>query len=130
MAIEQAKKFMVEMFKDEKAREMVKSMKAPQNEDEAVKAYAEVARKLGYDVTEEDLAELIGELKQKQAEATEKAIEDEEEISTENLEAVAGGVCGDPAYIVNEASKITCDDFLDVVGQAGKKAICGTFIWS
>ena len=125
MAIEQAKKFMTEVFKSEKAREIAKSMKAPQNAEEAVKAYVEIAGKLGYDVTEEDLTELIGELKQKQAEATAKATETAEEISTEDLEKVAGGACNDILFLLSDASRITCDDFLNIMGQAA----CLQIIW-
>ena len=97
----------------------------PQTEDELVKAYLETAGKFGYDLKAEDITAAIGELKKKQAAATEKALKDEEELSDENLTAVAGGGCSDFAFMAGDAQKITCGDALDIV----KQAFCTTVYW-
>lgn len=125
MALETAMKFLTEAGTSEKIQEALKAMEKPQNEEETVKAYLEIAGKFGYDLKAEDITAAIGELKKKQAAATEKALEAEEALSDENLTAVAGGACGDPAFIAGDAQKITCGDALDVV----KQAFCITVYW-
>ena len=125
MALEQAKKFLAEIGTNEKIQEALKAMEKPQNEADELKACAAVAAQFGYDLNVNDLSAVIDEQKQKQAAATAQALADEEALSDENLTAVAGGGCGDPAFIANDAQKISCGDALDVV----KQAFCVTVYW-
>ena len=88
MKNEEIRKFIDQMNNDPEAREHWKSYDAPIDE---IKAYAEIAAKLGYDISEEDLREYFDSFAKLQKERTEKCAAQIEELPDDSLEPVTGG---------------------------------------
>ena len=55
MSKEIAIRFLRELRTNEKAKELLQGRKRPKNKDDAIKAYAEVAKELGEDISAEDI---------------------------------------------------------------------------
>ena len=79
------------MLRDPKAGEWMKSKARPETQEEAVKIYAEIAEKLGLNLTAEDIGEYIRQAEQARKDHTEKAAGMVQELSDEELDQVAGG---------------------------------------
>ena len=76
--------------KDPKAKELMKSMPVPQNEEEVLAGYEKVANALGYSITREELLESLKKTEQELRHKTDKI-----HLNDEALEDVAGGEQGD-----------------------------------
>ena len=59
MANEKTLEILKEIKADPKAKELFKGMEKPKSPDEAIAAYAQVAEKLGYGITAEDIREAV-----------------------------------------------------------------------
>ena len=88
MKDEEIRKFIDQVSNDLEAREHLKGYDASTDE---IKAYAEVAAKLGYDITEGDLREYFDSIVKLQKERTEKSAAQIKKLSDDALEWVAGG---------------------------------------
>ena len=62
MANEKTLEILKEIKADPKAKELFKGMEKPKSPDEAIAAYAQVAEKLGYGITAEDIREAVNDL--------------------------------------------------------------------
>ena len=62
MSKETAIKFLRELRTNEKAKELLQGMEKPKNRDDAIKAYAEVAKELGEDISAEDITQALKEI--------------------------------------------------------------------
>jgi len=87
-------KFFEELKTSDKAREIMQKHKAPANAEEAAAIYTQIARELGYELTEEELKEFVREKEQMQKRQTGAAAENIEQLMDEDLDQVAGGKAG------------------------------------
>jgi hypothetical protein len=67
-------------------------MEKPKSPDEAIAAYAQVAEKLGYGITAEDIREAVKQEETIRKAKTDKVVADMEELKDDDLEGVAGGI--------------------------------------
>ena len=91
MSKESAIKFLRELRTNEKAKELLQGMERPKNRDDAIKAYAEVAKELGEDISPEDIAKALEEIEAEIHQKTEAVSADMVELEDNDLENVAGG---------------------------------------
>ena len=91
MSKESAIKFLRELKTNEKAKELLQGMERPKNRDDAIKAYAEVAKELGEDISPEDIAKALEEIEAEIHQKTEAVSADMVELKDDDLEGVAGG---------------------------------------
>ena len=91
MSKESAIKFLRELKTNEKAKDLLQGMEKPKNKDEAIKAYAEVAKELGEDISPEDFAQALKEIEAEIHQKTEAVSADMVELEDNDLENVAGG---------------------------------------
>ena len=63
----------------------------PGNEKEVLSAYAQAAKKLGYDLTEAEILEAVREKEKACRDKTEAVSENIRELSDEDMEAIAAG---------------------------------------
>ena len=91
MANEKTLEILKEMKADPKAKELFEGMEKPKSADEAIAAYAQVAEKLGYGITEKDIREAIAQEETIRKAKTDKVVADMEELKDDDLEGVAGG---------------------------------------
>ena len=76
---------------DPKAQELLANAVQPEDQEGEISVYADVARQLGYDITEADLKDYIEKTADLVAERTKEAEAGIQELSDEVLEKVAGG---------------------------------------
>lgn len=79
------------MLRDPRAGEWLKGKERPENREEEVRVYAEIAEKLEMDLTAEDIGEYIQQAEQACRARTEKAADMVQQLSDEELDQVAGG---------------------------------------
>ena len=91
MPKESAIKFLRELKTNEKAKELLQGRERPKNKEDAIKAYAEVAKELGEDISPEDFAEALKEIEAEIHQKTEAVSADMQELEDDDLEYVAGG---------------------------------------
>lgn len=77
--MENAKKFFEEAIKTEEAKAIIAALEKPENEEQTIKAYAEVAEKLGIKLSEEEITKYL---------SSKKASGD---VDDEELDQVTGG---------------------------------------
>ena len=107
MANEKILEILKEIKKDPKAKELFEGMEKPGSPDEAISAYAQVAEKLGYGITAEDIRVAVEQEEARRKEKTDKAVSDITELDDDELEDVAGGVslCGLLVRFITEVIK-------------------------
>ncbi len=91
MKNEKIQEFLGKLQNYSNSSELMKGMEAPCNQDEEIKAYAELAGKLGYDITESDLKEYLNWASNRMQQKTEEASSQIQKLSDEILDKVAGG---------------------------------------
>ncbi len=91
MTNEKTIEILKEMKADPKAMELFEGMEKPKSHDEALSAYVQVAEKLGYGITEEDIREAIEEEEARRKAKTDKVVSDMEALEDDDLDNVAGG---------------------------------------
>lgn len=123
MSKENAKKFL-EAMNDKANRDVWEAKTADvKNDEEALEVGVYMAKEMGYDVTKEELTDALKELKAKQKEKTQKAVQGVQELDLDDLENVAGGAsCGNPQYKFYSDNHF-CECFIDNLCLA-------TFHWS
>ena len=92
MASEKTLEILKEMKADPKAKELFEGMEKPTSPDEAISAYAQVAEKLGYGITEKDIREAIAQEEARRKAKTDKVVADMQELKDDDVENVAGGI--------------------------------------
>ena len=100
MSKENAIIFLRELKTNEKAKELLQGREKPKSKEDAIKAYAEVAKELGEDISPEDFAEALKEIEAEIHQKTEAVSADMVELEDNDLEGVAGGESG-CAYTVD-----------------------------
>ena len=98
MSKESAIKFLRELKTNEKAKELLQGRETPKNKEDAIKAYAEVAKELGEDISAEDITQALKEIEAEIHQKTEAVSADMVELEDDDVENVAGGTieCGEP----------------------------------
>ena len=98
MSKETAIRFLRELRTNEKAKELLQGRERPKNKDDAIKAYAEVAKELGEDISAEDITQALKEIEAEIHQKTEAVSADMVELEDDDVENVAGGTieCGEP----------------------------------
>ena len=91
MAEKSIKAFINAIATDPKAKELLKGTAQPEDLDAEIRIYADIARQLGYDVTEEELKAYLEKFTGPLKERTEEAVAGIQELPDETLEHVAGG---------------------------------------
>ena len=91
MSKETAIKFLRELKTNEEAKELLQGRERPKTKEDAIKAYAEVAKELGEDISPEDFAEALKEIEAEIHQKTEAVSADMVELKDDDLENVAGG---------------------------------------
>ena len=91
MINEKTLEILKEMKADPKAKELFEGMEKPKSLDEMVSAYAQIAEKLGYNITAEDIREVAKQEDTKRKAKTDKVVSDMEALEDDDLEGVAGG---------------------------------------
>ena len=90
MAIENAKKFLEELDRNEEALAMLNEERDVQDEEQQISLLGAAARTTGYDVTDGEILQLLSqsrEIMKKTAKDAEKNVE----LSLDEMDAVAGG---------------------------------------
>ena len=118
MANEKTLEILKEMKADPKAKELFEGMEKPTSPDEAISAYAQVAEKLGYGITAEDIREAVKQEETIRKAKTDKVVADMEELKDDDLEGVAGGK-------ENDACANTVD--ISISGWCWSNDWCATF---
>ena len=123
MAIEKVKLFMGMIRKNEELQKEIQENIQGKEMDEVIRYYAGLADRLDFDVTEEDLrAALAGE--EKLRARTDAAIEQVEELSLDELEAVAGGMHDKCANTYTDRENCILLDGCDMVIFPYDKYLC------
>ena len=91
MSKESAIKFLRELKTNEKAKDLLQGRERPKNKEDAIKAYAEVAKELGEDISPEDFARALEEIEAEIHQRTEAVSSDMQELKDDDLGDVAGG---------------------------------------
>ena len=91
MTNEKTLEILKEMKADPKAKELFEGMEKPKSPDEAIAAYAQVAEKLGYGITEKDIREAIAQEEARRKARNDKVVSDIAELDDDEVEDVAGG---------------------------------------
>ena len=91
MANEKILEILKEIKADPKAKELFGSMEMPASHDKMIAAYAQIAEKLGYDITAEDIRDAVEQEEARRKEKNDKIVSDMEAMEDDDLEDVAGG---------------------------------------
>jgi len=92
MSKENAKKFL-NVMKDKDAREAWKKKTADvKSDEETLDVAVDMAKEMGYAVTKKELTDTLKELKAKQKEKTQKAVQGVQQLELDDLKNVAGGL--------------------------------------
>ena len=91
MATEKTLEILKKMKADPKAKELFDGMEKPKSPDEAISAYAQIAEKLGYGITADDIKEVVKQEESRRKANTDKVVADMQELKDDDLEDVAGG---------------------------------------
>jgi len=89
MALENAKKFLEELDSNEKALEILKAHEVTDN-DQGIATLASAARETGYDVSDEEMKELLTATKSHLVQAGDEAAA-KVQLSRDEIDKVAGG---------------------------------------
>ena len=98
MSKESAIKFLRELKTNEKAKDLLQGREKPKSKEDAIKAFAEVAKELGEDISPEDFAQALEEIEAEIHQKTKAVSADMQELEDDDVENVAGGTieCGEP----------------------------------
>ena len=110
MANEKTLEILKEMKADPKAKELFEGMEKPKSPDEAIAAYAQVAEKLGYGITAEDIREAVKQEETIRKAKTDKVVADMEELKDDDLEGVAGGYYHEDGCVETYSIFSSCDE--------------------
>ena len=91
MANEKVLEVLKTLKADPRAKELSKELEKPTSLDGTVTFYAQIAKKLGYEISEEDIREIWKLEEEKKKGKTDKAVADMEALDDDELETVDGG---------------------------------------
>ena len=124
MASEKTLEILKKMKADPKAKELFEGMEKPGSPDEMISAYAQIAEKLGYGITAEDIRETIKQEEAKRKEKTDKVVSDMKELEDDDVEDVAGGAMDCPRVMTNDCGT----PFQKIIDICWKNDVCSVGI--
>jgi len=92
--MEKIKDLLKKVKKDPEAQAKLADLTKPEDENGIIRYYAEAAKRLGFDITEADLREMIAAHTKERLEKSENAAEQINAVQDNELEMVAGGSAG------------------------------------
>ena len=93
-SVDRVKKFLKALQTNLPAQQMARSFDMPQNDEEAVEGYVRLARKMGLDISREEMTAGLHSLTQAVRENTASAEQKIVQIQEEDLDEVTGGTSG------------------------------------
>lgn len=100
---------MRELKTNEKAKELLQGREMPQNKDDAIKAFAEVASELGEDISPEDFSKALEQIESEVHQRTKTVSSDMEALEDDDLEGVAGGYYYEDGCVETYSIFSSCD---------------------
>jgi len=132
MSNEIIKQFLETMNSDPKAGELLKGYEAPADQAGEYRIYAEIASKLGYDITEEDLKTYLAKTAELMAGRTEESAAGIKELPDEVLDQVAGGKKDHDSCKDTYQDRENCwiNDGCDSINNMYSDYICHIYYWN
>ena len=90
MAIEKVKELIKAVKTDPKAKELLQGVSEPKSEEDMIRLCVEVAPKLGFDITADEIRAGVTEMERERREKTSAGIE---KLSDEDAAKASGGIC-------------------------------------
>ena len=91
MSAEKTLELLKKLKEDPKAKELLNVLKKPAPADDVITCYAQIAAKLGYDITAEEIREVVNQEEARRKSETEKIASDMKALNDDDVENVAGG---------------------------------------
>ena len=91
MSAEKTLELLKKLKEDPKAKELLNGLKKPVSADDVITCYAQIAAKLGYDITAEEIREVVNQEEARRKSETEKIASDIKALNDDDVENVAGG---------------------------------------
>ena len=91
MSAEKTLELLKKLKEDPKAKELLNGLKKPASADDVITCYAQIAAKLGYDITAEEIREVVNQEEARRKSETEKIASDMKALNDDDVENVAGG---------------------------------------
>jgi len=112
MALDKVREFFESLKTNPEVKQLAEALPKVEKPEDAVKAYADIAAKLGFDLTEEDFAAAFREAEESTIKSTDETAKKIGAIADDELEGVAGGVIdhGDACYSDWQCNK-TYEDY-------------------
>ena len=100
MSAEKTLELLKKLKEDPKAKELLDGLKNTAPADDVITCYAQIAAKLGYAITAEEIREVVNQEEARRKSETEKIASDMKELNDDDVEHVAGGaarymMCGE-----------------------------------
>lgn len=92
MSAEKTLELLKKLKEDPKAKELLNGLKKPAPADDVITCYAQIAAKLGYAITAEEIREVVNQEEARRKSETEKISSDMEALNDDDVEDVVGGV--------------------------------------
>ena len=92
MSAEKTLELLKKLKEDPKAKELLDGLKNTASADDVISCYAQIAAKLGYDITAEEIREVVNQEEARRKSETEKATSDIQALNDDEVENVVGGV--------------------------------------
>ena len=109
MSAEKTLELLKKLKEDPKAKELLDGLKNTASADDVITCYAQIAAKLGYDITAEEIREVVNQEEARRKSETKKATSDIQALNDDDVENVAGGVYW------NKASEMTRPGTLNII---------------
>ena len=91
MSAEKTLELLKKLKEDPKAKELLNGLKKPASADDVITCYAQIASKLGYAITAEEIREVVNQEEARRKSETEKIASDIKALNDDDVENVAGG---------------------------------------
>ena len=92
MSAEKTLELLKKLKEDPKAKELLDGLKNTAPADDVITCYAQIAAKLGYAITAEEIREVVNQEEARRKSETEKIASDMEALNDDDVEDVVGGV--------------------------------------
>ena len=91
MSAEKTLELLKKLKEDPKAKELLDGLKNTAPADDVITCYAQIAAKLGYAITAEEIREVVNQEEARRKSETEKIASDMKALNDDDVENVAGG---------------------------------------
>ena len=91
MSAEKTLELLKKLKEDPKAKELLNGLKKPASADDVITCYAQIAAKLGYAITAEEIREVVNQEEARRKSETEKIASDMKALNDDDVEDVTGG---------------------------------------